>query len=195
MTKTKAIALFVAVVGTLLYFKMIFFPPSKGWEYFNRAGLAAYEKKDYAESEEQLLAALQEAETFAFDDPRFALSLNNLAEIYRVQARYAEAEPYLKRSLANAEKIYGPEHSGVAANLNNLAANYRVRGMYTEAEPLSKRALDIWEKTLGPENPLVLFALESYVDLLRKTGRDDEAESYEARIKLSPANLAGQPAK
>lgn len=192
MTKTKAIALFVAVVGSLLYLKTEYFPPAKGWEYFNKTGLSAYGKKDYAEAEKQLVAALGEAEKFALDDPRFALSLNNLAEIYRVQARYAEAELYLKRSLENAEKIYGPEHTSVAANLNNLAANYRVRGMYAEAEPFAKRALDIWRKTLGTENPLVQFALEGYVDLLRKLGRDTEAESYEAQMKIGRAsNVSG----
>jgi tetratricopeptide (TPR) repeat protein len=190
MTKTKAIALFVAVVGSLLYFKTVFFPPAKGWEELNKAGLAAYGEKDYAEAEKQLLAALGEAEKFAIDDTRLTLSLNNLTEIYRVQAKYVDAEPYIKRSLENAEKIYGPEHSNVAANLNNLAGNYRAQGMYTEAEPLSKRALDIWEKTLGPENPLVQFALESYADLLRKMGRDAEAESYDARIKQGEANHA-----
>lgn len=184
MTRTKAIALFVAVVGSLLYLKTEFFPPAKGWEYFNKSGLSAYGKKNYIEAEKQFVAALQEAEKFALDDPRFVLSLNNLAEIFRIQARHAEAELYLKRSLENAEKIYGPEHTSVAANLNNLAANYRVRGMYAEAEPFAKRALDIWQKTLGPENPLVLFALEGYVDLLKKMGRNAEAKNYEVQMKV-----------
>lgn len=184
MTKTKAVALFVAVVGSLLYLKTEFFSPAKSWEYFNKAGLTAYGKKDYVEAEKQLVAALLEAEKFAIDDTRLTLSLNNLVEVYRVQARHAEAELYLKRSLENAEKIYGPEHTSVAANLNNLAANYRVRGMYAEAEPFAKRALDIWQKTLGPENPLVLFALEGYVDLLKKMGRNAEAKSYEAQMKV-----------
>jgi tetratricopeptide (TPR) repeat protein len=192
VTKTKAIALFVAVVGSLLYFKTVFFPPAKSWEYFNKAGLAAYGKKDYAEAEKQLTTALREAEKFALDDPRFALSLNNLAEIYRVQARHAEAEFYLKRSLENAENVYGPEHPNVAANLNNLAGNYRIRGMYAEAEPFAKRALDIWQKTLGPENSLVLFALEGYVDLLKKMGRNAEAKSYEAQMKIGlESNASG----
>lgn len=192
MTKTKAIALFVAVVGSLLYLKTVFFPPAKSWEYFNKAGLAAYEKKNYVEAEKQLVAALREAEKFALDDPRFALSLNNLAEIYRVQGNYAEAELYLKRSLENAAKLYGPEHPNVAANLLNLAGNYRDRGMYAEAEPLAKRALDIWHKILGPENPLVLFALEGYVDLLKKMGRNAEAKSYEAQMKIGlESNASG----
>jgi tetratricopeptide (TPR) repeat protein len=38
------------------------------------------------------------------DHPDVAGSLNNLAELYRAQGRYAEAEPLHKRSLAISEE-------------------------------------------------------------------------------------------
>jgi tetratricopeptide (TPR) repeat protein len=38
----------------------------------------------------------------------FAYGLNNLAELYRKQGRYAAAEPLYKRSLAIHEKALGP---------------------------------------------------------------------------------------
>jgi CHAT domain-containing protein len=47
--------------------------------------------------------------------------LNNLADFYQAQGRYAEAEPLFKRSLAISEKALGPEHPDVALTLNNLA--------------------------------------------------------------------------
>ena len=43
------------------------------------------------------------------DHPEVATNLNNLAELYRVQGRYAEAEPLNRRSLAIREKAFGPE--------------------------------------------------------------------------------------
>ena len=43
-----------------------------------------------------------------------ATSLNNLAEVYRLQGRYAEAKPLYKRSLAIREKTLGPEHPELA---------------------------------------------------------------------------------
>ena len=82
-----------------------------------------------------------------------AASLNNLAEIYRKQGKYAQAEPLYKRSLAIMEKALGPEHPSVATSLNNLALLYQAQGKYAEAEPLYKRALAIVEKALGPEHP------------------------------------------
>ena len=58
------------------------------------------------------------------EHPYVAENLNHLAEQYRLQGRYAEAEPLYKRALSIREKALGPEHPQVATTLNNLAALY-----------------------------------------------------------------------
>jgi Tetratricopeptide repeat len=55
------------------------------------------------------------------DHPSLALGLNNLAKLYRVTGRYAEAEPLCQRPLAIDEKALGPDHPSVAMSLNNMA--------------------------------------------------------------------------
>jgi tetratricopeptide (TPR) repeat protein len=50
--------------------------------------------------------------------------LNNLANLYKAQNKYDEAEPLYKRSLAIREKAVGPDHPFVAVGLNNLADLY-----------------------------------------------------------------------
>ena len=115
--------------------------------------------------------------------PGFATDLNNLAEIYHAQGKYAEAEPLYKRALAIREKALGPEHPQTALSFNNLALLYFNQGHYAEAEPLYKRALAIREKALGPEHPNVATTLENYAALLRETGRGAEANKMEARAK------------
>ncbi|MBT1570101.1 tetratricopeptide repeat protein, partial [Klebsiella pneumoniae] len=62
------------------------------------------------------------------DHPDVATSLNNLAELYRSQGQYAQAEPLFKRSLAIWERALGPDHPDVATSLNNLAELYRSQG-------------------------------------------------------------------
>ncbi len=57
--------------------------------------------------------------TLGPEHPDVAQSLNNLAELYRAQGRYAEAEPPYQRSLAILEKVLGPEHPHVAQSLEN----------------------------------------------------------------------------
>ena len=71
----------------------------------------------------------------------------------------------------------------MAANLNNLAGLYLDQGKYEEAEPLYQRSLMILEKAVGPEHPNVVKVLKGYIDLLRKTGRNDDAAKQEARAK------------
>src|SRR5690349_18622616 len=52
------------------------------------------------------------------DHPDVAISLNNLAELYRAQGRYVDAEPLYRRSLGIREKSLGPDHPDVATALN-----------------------------------------------------------------------------
>ncbi|MDY7024273.1 MAG: tetratricopeptide repeat protein, partial [Cyanobacteriota bacterium] len=47
---------------------------------------------------------------FSGDHPDVALSLNNLAELYRSQRRYAEAEPLYQKALAMFERTLGVGH-------------------------------------------------------------------------------------
>ena len=72
-----------------------------------------------------------------------ATSLNNLAVLYQLQGRYAEAEPLFKRSLAIREKALGPVHPDVAATLENLALLDRLTNRTAEADALEKRATEI----------------------------------------------------
>jgi tetratricopeptide (TPR) repeat protein len=100
----------------------------------------------------------------------------NLALLYRVQGRYADAEPLYKRALAIGEKALGPDHPAVAIRLNNLALLYRVQGRYADAEPLYKRALAIDEKALGPDHPAVAIRLNNLAGLYRAQGHYADAE-------------------
>ncbi len=78
--------------------------------------------------------------------PNVATSLNNLATLYIVTDRYAEAEPLQKRSLAIWEKALGPEHPHVATSLENYAALLRQTARADEAERMEARAKAIRAK-------------------------------------------------
>ena len=111
---------------------------STSWQRSNEAGVEAYQQGHYAEAEKYYLAALKEAETFGPEDPRLPTRLNNLAELYRTQGKYAEAEPLYQRALAIWEKALGPEHPNVATSLENYAA--LLRNMNREAEAVQMEA-------------------------------------------------------
>ena len=85
----------------------------------------------------------------ALSDVILAATLNNLAERYKEEGRYADAEPLYKRLLAINEEAHGPDHPSVALALNDLAELYKEEGRYADAEPLYKRALASTPKQKG----------------------------------------------
>ena len=80
---------------------------------------------------------------FGPEHPEVAFPLTNLADLYREQGRYTEAEPLYQRALHIREQALGSSHPQVAFPLNGLADLYREQGRYEEAEPLYQRALAI----------------------------------------------------
>ncbi len=80
------------------------------------------------------------------EHPDVAESLNNLAELYRAQGKYAGAEPLYKRALAIWEKALGPEHPNVVKGLENYAALLRKTGRSSEATKMEARAKAIRAK-------------------------------------------------
>jgi len=95
----------------------------------------------YAEAEalfKRSLAIWEKA--LGADHPHVALSLNNLAVLYRIQGQDGQAEPLCKRSLGIREKALGPVHPHVAESLENLARLYGPTNRMKEAEVLEKRA-------------------------------------------------------
>ena len=77
----------------------------------------------------------------ALSDVILAATLNNQAERYKEEGRYADAKPLYKRALAIRQEALGPDHPDVAQSLNNLADLYSAQGRHADAEPLYKRAL------------------------------------------------------
>jgi tetratricopeptide (TPR) repeat protein len=70
------------------------------------------------------------------EHPDVAQGLNNLAELYRVQGRYAEAEPLYQRAIAILEKALPPDHPHRIGVRENYAHLLDQLGRHTEAAEL-----------------------------------------------------------
>jgi CHAT domain-containing protein len=75
------------------------------------------------------------------DHPDVARSLNNLADLYERQSRYADAEPLYQRALAIRERAVGADHPDTATSANNLAFLYRAEGRVADALPMVQRLI------------------------------------------------------
>ena len=125
------------------------------------------------------------------NDPRYALAINNMAQLLKATFRLSEAEPLMRRALAIDEERLGPEHPDVARDLSNLAALLYDTSRLTEAEPLYRRALAIDEKNFGPDHPMVAIRLNNLSALLHTTNRASEAEPLMRRaIAIDEKNFA-----
>jgi tetratricopeptide (TPR) repeat protein len=153
------------------------------WQKHAEAAKKAHQQGDEAQAEKLLQLSYQEAEKFGPDDPRFAVSIHNLANWYATQGKYSQAEPLYQRAVGILEKTRGAEHPQTAMARVGLADLLQVEGRLPEAEPLYLRSVNGLEKGLGKDHTMVALALERYALLLRKTKRATTADAVEARVK------------
>ena len=156
------------------------------WSMYTDLGNRAYQHGLYGEAEKTFKSALKEARTFGPADRRLSLSLNNLAEVYRMEGRFGEAEQAAREGLALRESAFGPNDSSVADSLNTLALARYAQGHPAEAEALYRRALGIWEQTLGPDHARVAVVLNNLAIALRDQKQLDAAVPLLRRSTRDP---------
>jgi tetratricopeptide (TPR) repeat protein/MinD-like ATPase involved in chromosome partitioning or flagellar assembly len=131
--------------------------------------------------EAKLHSLLRQVEDEEGSGPEFARLLGEVGDAFHRQARFSDAEPFFRRSLAIKTQSLGPDHPEIAESLNNLAALLSDTNRLGEAEPLYRRALLIDEKNFGPEHPNVAIRLNNLAELFRTTDRLAEAEALYRR--------------
>jgi tetratricopeptide (TPR) repeat protein len=135
-------------------------------------------------------------EIFPATDNDLAVSLNNLAELYRSQGRWAEAEPLYDEALKICRELFGDRpNNDLAASLNNLALLYRSQGRWAEAEPLYDEALKIRRELFAerPNNDLAA-SLNNLALLYASQGRWAEAEPlYDEALKIQRELFGDRP--
>lgn len=164
--------------------------PSRGDVDAVEATQAFFERR-IADAGRLFVDAVKTEEVHGPLNPRLATALNNLAEFYRVQGEFQQAEPYYWRAITIDEQVHGPEHVHLARDLNNLALLYRAQGRYADAEPLAERALAIKDKVLGAEHPSVLAVVGNLLALYLAQGKYVEAEPLYRRSLSLKAKAFG----
>lgn len=125
------------------------------------------------------------------DDNDVLLSLNLLGSAYAAVADYDQAEIYLRRSLAGAERIWGRQDLRVATILHNLAGLVLFRGDVAESEKLLEETLAIRRRALAPEDPNLLESTEALAVLRTRQQRFAEAEALLEPLLATTARIFG----
>ncbi len=101
-----------------------------------------------------------------------------LSTIYLDLGEYTKAEFLARAALADAEKLFGPQHENVAGTLVLLGQIQQLQGHGTESEPLIREALAIARKIPGAQKENLTSALIALSNSLLGQGRLPEAETY-----------------
>ncbi|MDX1943845.1 MAG: tetratricopeptide repeat protein [Pirellulaceae bacterium] len=108
--------------------------------------------------------------------PKFAMCLNNLAELCRSHAQFARAEPLYRQAAEICKQSLGEMHPDYATCLNNLALLYKSQVDYARAEPLYRQALQIRKRALGEKHPDYAASLSNLAQLYALQGDYATAE-------------------
>ncbi|MCX7630558.1 MAG: tetratricopeptide repeat protein [Geminicoccaceae bacterium] len=123
------------------------------------------------------------------DDPRLAVDLNNLGEVYRRLGRLDEAAQLLQRAI-RLDEAAGGRSPALAVSLNNLGLVRLSQGRLAEAETLFNRSLELLERTLGADHPDVARALVNLAQLELRRGEHASArERLERAARIARASL------
>lgn len=116
------------------------------WERYNIAGQQAMSQGKPIEAENQFKLALQEAEAAGANDPRIPQSLNNLANCYRQQGKFADAEPVYQRAIDIKSRLSGPVSPDLVPILENYAKMLRAANRPAEADKMEAKARAIFAR-------------------------------------------------
>ena len=146
------------------------------WQKEYADGMAAYNAGNYREAETQLKAALKSSRDFASNDPKLLNTLRDLAQAYRAQSKYAEAEPLMERHLALKERFLGKFHPDLAKELDQLGRVCFAQMKFVSAEAYFRRELVIMEKKFGPEFLDLIPALTNVAQSCQALNKFSDAE-------------------
>ncbi|MDA2917109.1 tetratricopeptide repeat protein, partial [Nitrospinae bacterium AH_259_B05_G02_I21] len=126
----------------------------KPWMTLNQEAHQLYQQGKHQEGVKVAKEALSVAEKiFGTDSPVAAISLNNLAQLYRAQGNDDEAKKLLARAKGTpAGSTVLAQEARWKALYNQVGGLYQ-QGKYREAIPLAKEALKVAKQTFGQNHP------------------------------------------
>ena len=116
--------------------------------------------------------------------------MNNLAIVYAMQGKNAQAEPLYSQTLEIDRRVLGPEHPETLIAMSNLANIYTSEGKYAQAEALYRQTGDQAPRTGGraSRHPT---AMNNVATAYERQGKYAQAEALYRQPWRSPAGVLG----
>jgi tetratricopeptide (TPR) repeat protein len=153
-------------------------PHGDKWAKDRKEGLAATQSGTYPRAEKLLKQSLKDAKNFKETDPRLSQSLDDLAEVYVRQKKFADATPLYVRVLKIEETKHGKNSVELIKPLNNVVRVTCAGGECYDTIPYLKRLLSIRQKAFGLNSRDVPVTLLLIGEAYEKRNKFDEAIAY-----------------
>lgn len=156
---------------------------------YNNLGFCYVRWGRYTEAQPLLERALElEKRSAESENFFYATILNNLAELHLGRDNLDRAEKLCEEGLEIRERIGNPEKTG--RSYITMASILLKKEEYARSEEFFKLALANRETVYSSDHPELIKTLERYIELLKTTGRKDEATQMEGRIEAIRAKYS-----
>ena len=156
-------------------------------------GKAYFDLGVYPEAQRQWERAVElRRRVLGPEHPDTLTSLSELANAYRVQSAFAQAEPLLTKVLETRRRVLGDEDPATLSSLNELANLYLDQGKYAKAVPLLLKALEVQRRVLGPNHPDTLTTLHDLATTYESEGKFEQAEPLSIQALEARRSVLGE---
>jgi CHAT domain-containing protein/tetratricopeptide (TPR) repeat protein len=107
--------------------------------------------------------------------PAYAVSLNDLALLYKDRGEHRKALPLYREALALLRQAPGEKHPSYATSLNNLGVLHREMGEHEKALPLLLEARQLRRQVLGEKHSASADSLNNLAALYQEMGEPGKA--------------------
>ena len=112
------------------------------------------------------------------DDPRLALSYQNIASVYRYMGEYSEAFSLSEKAVEILQKVLPANHSKLAHSYYETASLYAKVENYRNAISFYNKSLKIYKEVLPENHPSVGSCYEQIGEIYSSIGMYSEALSF-----------------
>jgi non-specific serine/threonine protein kinase/serine/threonine-protein kinase len=134
----------------------------------------------YAEAQRQLERAIELLTRVQGEQhPDTLHTMNDLAELYIYQSKFAAARSLHSRVLEIRRRVLGEENISTLTSIHNLGVVYEKQGKYALAEPLQARFLEAARRLLGEEDLDTLHGMTNLALTYVRQGKYAQAEALD----------------
>jgi CHAT domain-containing protein len=157
----------------------------------NNLAMTYLDMNKIRDAENQMHSCLSEASTVLKTNTANYIKLQiNLANIYRLQKKYINAEQIYTNAIAVKEKKLG-NHPDLAHLKKGLAQLYLEMDKSKEAEELLLSASEIYKRKLGENNPATVSANQELGNYYRFTGNISKSLELLEKVAQNKKNIYG----